>query len=126
MQKAPSVSTTPQVISLFMDHHCSSNRRHPSEQRCLRLYHRIDFSLLGLKVTKVSRVLGVIYTIWIVVATSRATPLTQVSVLVDMHCFGLSIKLCGEAVEPKKDFEFSLRIILLKQHMTVHFGQTLC
>lgn len=34
-RKAPGISTTPQVILLFMDHHCSSNHRLPSKQRCL-------------------------------------------------------------------------------------------
>lgn len=109
-----------------MDHDGSSDRRHPAEQRGLRLYHGVDFSLLGLKVTKVSWVAGVIHNIRIVVATSRITAQPQVTVLMDVHSPGLWIAICGEATEPNKDSEFSLRVFLLEQHMAVHFGQTIC
>lgn len=124
MQQAPCISTTPQVVHLLMDHHCSPNHRQPSEQRCLGLYHRIDFSFLGLKVTKVSRVVGVVHTMWIVVAASGVTPLAQVSVLMDVHRPGLWITVCGEAIDANEDSEFFLRIFLLEQHLAIHFGQT--
>lgn len=113
MQQAPPVATTPQVIHLFMDHHGSSNHRQLCKQCCLRFYHCMYFSFMGLKVAKVSWVVGVIFTMWIVVAASGVTPLAQVSVLMDVQRSQLWITLCGKAIELKKDIEFSMRIILL-------------
>lgn len=97
MQQTPSVSTQPHVIPLLVHHYCSSDGRHATEQRGLGLQHRVNFPFLGLKVSKVSRVVGVMHTIWIVVAPGGGAPLTQVSILMDVNGFRLWVALCWEA-----------------------------
>lgn len=125
VQQAPGVSAAPQVIYLFVDHHRPTDRRQPSKQRCLGFNQRVDFPMLGLKVTKVPGVVGVVDTMWIVVTASGVTAPAQVSILMYVHRPGLRAAFSGEAVEPEKDFELSLRVILLEQRLAVHFGQTL-
>lgn len=125
IQQARGVSAEPQVIHLLMDHHGSADRRHRSEQRRLGFNHRVDFPLLGVEVAKVSGVVGVIFIMWIVVATGGVTPRAQVSELMDVHRSEHRTTGHGEATDPQKDLEFALRIILLEQHLAVHFGQTL-
>lgn len=123
VQKAPGVSALAQVISLFVDHHCSSDRRHPSKERRIWFYHRVDLSFLQLKVTEVSRMVGVVFTIWVVVPTGGDASLAQVSVLMDVDGCGLTVS--EKATKLKEDGESSLRVLLLEQHVTVQFGQIL-
>lgn len=125
MQEASSVRALPQVVYLFMNHHCSSYYRQAPEHCGRRLYHGVDFPFLGLEVTEVSRVVGVMHTVWIVVASGGLAAPAQVSVLMDVHRSGFWPVLSGETVEPEEDFEFSLRVILPKKSLAVHFGEAL-
>lgn len=97
MQQTPSVSTQPHVIPHLVHHHCSSDGRRSAEKRGLGLQHRVDFPFHRLKVSKVSRVVGVMHTIRIVVAPGGGAPLTQVSILMDVNGFRLWVALCWEA-----------------------------
>lgn len=123
VQEAPGVSTLAQVISLLMDHHCPSDHRHRSKERGVWLYRGVDLPLLRLKVTKVSGVVGVVFAVWVVVPTGGAAPLAQVPVLMDVDGRGLAV--AEKAAKLKEGRESSLRVVLLEQHVTVHFGQVL-
>lgn len=123
MQEAPGVSAQAQVIVPFVEHHCSSNHRHPPKQRRLRFNYGCDKLFLRLEVTEVSRVVRVVLAIWIVVPTGGRAPLAQVSVLVDVDGSGLTIG--RKATNVKKDPESSLRPVLLEQHVTVQLRQIL-
>lgn len=123
MQEAPGVSALAQVIFLLMDHHRSPNGRHPTEERRTGFHQGVNLSSPRLEVPEVSGMVGMVFTVWIVVPGSGAAPLAQVSILVDVDGCGLVVS--GEASDLKKDPEFSLRVNLLEEHVTLNLGQTL-
>lgn len=56
----------------------------------------------------------------VVMAACGIAALAEIPVLVDVDGFWLMITVTWETMEKKEDFEASLRVFLLEQHLSIH------